>query len=571
MTATQGGAPRRLYPIIDILGGGSIEAVADASGALVERILYADSYGDAPRYLHGPVVDRIDLEIETTPSGEVAEARVRVHATDPLQTSVLQGVQFRAISGDGSSSLAVGSTSIDSEDPHTAILTISAPEWTAALASADRIEIAVLDSLTSPAWAHAPPQPAPAWMRELRNVGSEPDRPIVITESRQTMAELVARTTSAGTSSRTIYEVADLYGAAADRTRSQLLTTFKAAPFIEPATGLLYLRARWYDAQSGSFATPDPSHYRDSSNLYAFAGGDPANNSDPSGEYVEIPLEAVSLGVGLWSFNHNMREGNWGMAAWDLFGIGVDTAGLFVPGTLAVGVSTRAVRAGHTLTKGQKAYLGAQAFQQTGDAVLGLAQGGREYRQGNYGWGTFYLGMSALGVHGAKQNVMEIHPVAGYGATRMGVVPGLHQRPLSAEGTISLPLGDSEIRRITIELEYATRAGVKRADALLRELASRPDPAWWAEYAVTNPTANLAKLIRGVAVHDQTSKVAKRLQANGRLPVDLKVNRGIARGISLRPDFRYGDVIWDIKTQIGWYSILKYQTYAQYLVPLVYR
>jgi RHS repeat-associated protein len=42
-------------------------------------------------------------------------------------------------------------------------------------------------------------------------------------------------------------------------------------------------RARWYDPRTGSWLSPDPLGYQDSSNLYAFAGGDPVNNRDPEG------------------------------------------------------------------------------------------------------------------------------------------------------------------------------------------------------------------------------------------------------------------------------------------------
>jgi RHS repeat-associated protein len=59
---------------------------------------------------------------------------------------------------------------------------------------------------------------------------------------------------------------------------------FQALPFQEPATGLVFARGRWYEPQTGTFLTPDPLGYKDSSNLYAFAGGDPVNGRDPSGE-----------------------------------------------------------------------------------------------------------------------------------------------------------------------------------------------------------------------------------------------------------------------------------------------
>lgn len=55
-------------------------------------------------------------------------------------------------------------------------------------------------------------------------------------------------------------------------------------PFAEGMTGLVYARARWYDPATGSFLSPDSVGYADSANLYSFAGGDPVNRRDPTGE-----------------------------------------------------------------------------------------------------------------------------------------------------------------------------------------------------------------------------------------------------------------------------------------------
>lgn len=43
------------------------------------------------------------------------------------------------------------------------------------------------------------------------------------------------------------------------------------------------MRERWYDPGTGNWLTSDPLSYRDSANLYAFAGGDPVNGRDPNG------------------------------------------------------------------------------------------------------------------------------------------------------------------------------------------------------------------------------------------------------------------------------------------------
>lgn len=53
--------------------------------------------------------------------------------------------------------------------------------------------------------------------------------------------------------------------------------SFQAAPFQDSFTGLIYFRNRWYDPRTGSWLTADPMGYKDSANMYAFAGGDPVN------------------------------------------------------------------------------------------------------------------------------------------------------------------------------------------------------------------------------------------------------------------------------------------------------
>lgn len=52
----------------------------------------------------------------------------------------------------------------------------------------------------------------------------------------------------------------------------------------EPDAGLYYMRARWYDPGPGRFISEDPIGLQGGINEYAFAGGDPVNGSDPSGQ-----------------------------------------------------------------------------------------------------------------------------------------------------------------------------------------------------------------------------------------------------------------------------------------------
>ncbi len=52
---------------------------------------------------------------------------------------------------------------------------------------------------------------------------------------------------------------------------------------FDPNTGLLYLRARYYDLAIGTFLSKDPSGFADGLNLYAYVANNPVNVVDPSG------------------------------------------------------------------------------------------------------------------------------------------------------------------------------------------------------------------------------------------------------------------------------------------------
>ena len=63
------------------------------------------------------------------------------------------------------------------------------------------------------------------------------------------------------------------------------------------STGFYNMRARWYDPQTGSFTTRD-SEFIQTDHAYNYAGGDPINNSDPSGKnfgpyLIKRPLSAA--------------------------------------------------------------------------------------------------------------------------------------------------------------------------------------------------------------------------------------------------------------------------------------
>ena len=56
---------------------------------------------------------------------------------------------------------------------------------------------------------------------------------------------------------------------------------------VDPETGLIYMRNRYYDPELGRFLTADPLGYVDGPSMYGFAGNDPLNKTDPLGLYQE--------------------------------------------------------------------------------------------------------------------------------------------------------------------------------------------------------------------------------------------------------------------------------------------
>jgi RHS repeat-associated protein len=76
----------------------------------------------------------------------------------------------------------------------------------------------------------------------------------------------------------------------ADRAR------FKGALWLGPQVELYYMRARWYEPNSGRFLSEDPIGLAGGINSYAYAGDDPVNGRDPSGtcKWEEVYLGQVS-------------------------------------------------------------------------------------------------------------------------------------------------------------------------------------------------------------------------------------------------------------------------------------
>jgi RHS repeat-associated protein len=193
--------------------------------------------------------------------------------------------------------------------------------------------------------------------------------------------------------------------------------------WTDPVTGLSYARNRWYDARTASWLSEDSYGSIDSENLYAFVGWQPHIYSDPTGEYIESGWDIASLTMGGVSLNYNIKQGNWGSAAWDLFGMTVDTAAVLVPGLPGgAGAATKAVRA-------------AQLVDQVGNAAQAFMGAQESFALGNNGWGAFNVAMGGLGIRQIGANPWKIVPSnragMGFGGAELrytddvaGIAPG---------------------------------------------------------------------------------------------------------------------------------------------------
>jgi len=75
------------------------------------------------------------------------------------------------------------------------------------------------------------------------------------------------------------------------------------------ASGLMYMRNRYYDPKTGRFTQQDPIGLAGGMNLYGFAGGDPVNYSDPFGlcPVCLIAWAAFEIGSGIYDIYNAVK------------------------------------------------------------------------------------------------------------------------------------------------------------------------------------------------------------------------------------------------------------------------
>jgi RHS repeat-associated protein len=99
--------------------------------------------------------------------------------------------------------------------------------------------------------------------------------------------------------------------------------------------GLIYMNARYYVPSLGRFASadtlvPDPTNPQ-SFNRYSYVHNNPLIYTDPTGHWIESAWDVFNVGLGLYSLQDNLSQGNYGWAAVDVAGLVVDATALAVP------------------------------------------------------------------------------------------------------------------------------------------------------------------------------------------------------------------------------------------------
>ncbi|MCD4751015.1 MAG: RHS domain-containing protein, partial [Thermoanaerobaculales bacterium] len=143
----------------------------------------------------------------------------------------------------------------------------------------------------------------------------------------------------------------------------------------DQATGLSYMRARYYNPHLGRFLSVDPIGGSlggsQSWNRYSYVLNNPVKYTDPTGAVVETVWDAANVAIGGASLVANIAAGNVGGALLDAAGLAVDVTAMatpFVPG--GAGTAIKALRAADKASDGTRTVF--RALRKGEDAAKGL-------------------------------------------------------------------------------------------------------------------------------------------------------------------------------------------------------
>ncbi|MFL6244945.1 MAG: Ig-like domain-containing protein [Thermoanaerobaculia bacterium] len=315
VAVAESGGVARYYPIYDEAGDGGLQVVLTADAKIVARTVLEDPYGDGELAISGPAVDAVRLNVKKANDGTIAEVRVEVRLTETVDEATLATGGALSILDVNENVIATVTEAPDLQPGgYVVSWTIPGASWNSLTSTpgAFALSIGITRNLRSTTFGPSVgvlegdtsadssifTEDYPFEWREplgrinsrfgtLPNGGSATAELYVMSSLSQANAASSGSSSSLGHRIRSLAEP-DIE--TADSASALMLTAvFQAQPFTDPFTLKNYVRARWYDPATGTWLGPDPMGYQDSSNLYAFAGGDPINRRDPTG------TDAVSM------------------------------------------------------------------------------------------------------------------------------------------------------------------------------------------------------------------------------------------------------------------------------------
>jgi large repetitive protein len=379
----------KLYPIYDEAAGGTLQVVVNRNGEVVARSVNNDPFGGSEFDLAGAAIDHVDIQTKKDASGALDLVTVTMRATEQLAAATVNtGARLAVVDSNGALvRTAEPSPMPAANDPYTVTWTLTAAQWvnlsdpTAVNGNTPvSLSIAATTTLRAALWkVDLPILPPPDWATASKPVYSSATLAVEVRESLANIAAGITATNPSETHTTVTYDVPNLglLGSSAGNPdiESMMAATFQAQPFAEPFTKKSFVRGRWFDAQTGAWLTPDARGYRDSSNLYAYAAGDPVNGRDPTGE--AVPALATPLPPAPPPPTFTLIQGGGGTAA-ETTGIGTGGVALGTVGGLAVaGIFTETV--GRWIPSGEpgksiKDWWEEHTLQPLADKLVGVPQ-----------------------------------------------------------------------------------------------------------------------------------------------------------------------------------------------------
>jgi len=284
-----------VYPVYDEAGNGTLQVVLNRNGEVVSRHIATDPYGAEEFELAGAAIDQVQVIAKKTATGVLQEVRVQMRATEALrETTIGIGSRLAILNSSGGVVAQAPAPAVAvTGDPFRLEWNLAGTAWNTFVndgiaAGGKTLSIAVTSQLRAGAWAvDVPVLPAPAWASAIQPVFTSGSLPVEVRESLSTFTTFIAGVSNNSQSVTTPYEVTGLGSLGVNGGNGDadlfMAASFHAQPFQDPFSGKNYVRERWFDPITATWMTPDPLGYLDSSNLYAFAGGDPINGRDPLG------------------------------------------------------------------------------------------------------------------------------------------------------------------------------------------------------------------------------------------------------------------------------------------------